>query len=75
MNAAGLAQQISNNGWSGGFKWLWVRASSGFSDAGDNEGDNKVIVVPGINGHDLSVDKLLCRNEPSAYARYGFDLF
>lgn len=44
INAAGLAQQWSNNGKvSGSFSWIWIRVSSGFSKTGDNQEDVNMI--------------------------------
>lgn len=44
VNAAGLAQQWSDNGkFEGSFNWLWIRISSGLSESGDNKEDVQMI--------------------------------
>lgn len=44
VNAAGLAQQQSDNGkFEGSFNWLWIRISSGLSESGDNKEDVQMI--------------------------------
>lgn len=48
INSAGLAQKISDHSILGIPEWLFIRATSGLTDSGDNEGDSQDI-LDGIN--------------------------